>query len=93
MQNANKPENRLKHPWIITFGHNPMYCSNKVDSYCTVDDEIVRNGIPILNKLVIKILRTKYNHIEVSYDFVLMRFVIDNSFLSFFSNKKHLLQL
>lgn len=50
LKNANKPENRLKHPWIITFGHKPMYCSNKVDSYCTVDDEIIRNGLPMLNK-------------------------------------------
>lgn len=57
-----------------------MYCSNKVDSYCTVDDEIIRNGLPMLNKLVIRVLRTKYNHIEVSYDFLFMRFVIDNSF-------------
>ena len=34
-QEANKPENRVKRPWIITMGHRPMYCTNKVDDLCT----------------------------------------------------------
>jgi len=25
---ANKPRNREKRPWIITYGHRPMYCTN-----------------------------------------------------------------
>ncbi|XP_072023967.1 acid phosphatase type 7-like [Amphiura filiformis] len=26
LQEATKPENRAKHPWIIAMGHKPMYC-------------------------------------------------------------------
>ncbi|XP_026332505.1 acid phosphatase type 7 isoform X1 [Hyposmocoma kahamanoa] len=28
---ANRPKNRLKRPWIIVYGHRPMYCTNKYD--------------------------------------------------------------
>ncbi len=31
---ANKAENRQKHPWIITLGHRPMYCSVDNDTEC-----------------------------------------------------------
>ena len=27
---ANLPENRAKHPWIITMGHRPIYVQNHV---------------------------------------------------------------
>ena len=33
---ANKPENRAKHPWIITMAHRPMYCSTADDDDCTL---------------------------------------------------------
>uniref|UniRef100_A0A2C9JIY6 Purple acid phosphatase n=1 Tax=Biomphalaria glabrata TaxID=6526 RepID=A0A2C9JIY6_BIOGL len=45
---ANKPENRLKRPWIITFGHRPMYCSNNDNDDCTNHESLVRVGIPSL---------------------------------------------
>ena len=25
---ANKPENRARHPWIIVYGHRPLYCTS-----------------------------------------------------------------
>ncbi|XP_064621991.1 acid phosphatase type 7-like [Lineus longissimus] len=31
LKKANLPENRAKHPWIIVYGHRPMYCSNSDD--------------------------------------------------------------
>ena len=30
LKEASKPENRSKRPWIIIFGHRPMYCSDQV---------------------------------------------------------------
>uniref|UniRef100_A0A1A9V3B8 Amino acid transporter transmembrane domain-containing protein n=1 Tax=Glossina austeni TaxID=7395 RepID=A0A1A9V3B8_GLOAU len=43
---SDKPENRLKRPWIITYGHRPMYCSNKNDHSCTRLENEVRVGLP-----------------------------------------------
>ncbi|XP_075234057.1 acid phosphatase type 7 [Lycorma delicatula] len=47
LKEATKPENRKKHPWIITFGHRPMYCSNSDKDDCTYNSTLVRIGIPI----------------------------------------------
>lgn len=44
---ANKPENRKLRPWIITFGHRPMYCSNGNGNDCTNIDDVLRTGLPI----------------------------------------------
>ena len=43
LQEANKPENRSKRPWIIVIGHKPMYCSNldNPDEQCNNIDNIV----------------------------------------------------
>jgi len=35
LENANLPQNRKLRPWIIAYGHRPMYCSNADDDYCT----------------------------------------------------------
>lgn len=43
---ANKPENRRQRPWIVTFGHRPMYCSNNNDS-CRYLTTLIRLGLPI----------------------------------------------
>uniref|UniRef100_A0A2A4JZY1 Purple acid phosphatase n=1 Tax=Heliothis virescens TaxID=7102 RepID=A0A2A4JZY1_HELVI len=42
LEKANLPENRLERPWIVMFGHRPMYCSN-IDPDC--DSELTRFGI------------------------------------------------
>lgn len=44
---ANKPENRKERPWIITFGHRPMYCSNVGDNDCKKHETLLRVGLPI----------------------------------------------
>ena len=47
LQEANKPENRAKRPWIITMGHRPMYCSNNDKDDCTKRDGIVSSSMAI----------------------------------------------
>ncbi|XP_014257303.1 acid phosphatase type 7-like isoform X2 [Cimex lectularius] len=49
LKNATKPENRAKRPWIITYGHRPMYCSDDDNDDCTKHSSMVRTGFPILN--------------------------------------------
>ncbi|CAD6208214.1 GSCOCG00010467001-RA-CDS [Cotesia congregata] len=49
LKEANKPENRAKRPWIVTFGHRPMYCSNKNADDCTNHESLVRVGLPFLD--------------------------------------------
>lgn len=42
LREANKPENRKLRPWIVTFGHRPMYCSNDNDKDCRQLTTLVR---------------------------------------------------
>ncbi|XP_011301177.1 iron/zinc purple acid phosphatase-like protein [Fopius arisanus] len=46
---ANEPAARAERPWIVTFGHRPMYCSNKNADDCTNHESLVRVGLPFLN--------------------------------------------
>lgn len=46
---ANKPEQRAKRPWIVTFGHRPMYCSDTDGDDCTKHETLVRVGLPLFN--------------------------------------------
>ncbi|XGW02102.1 hypothetical protein V3C99_014279 [Haemonchus contortus] len=41
---ANK--NRANVPWILTFGHRPMYCSDFDGDDCTKYESIIRTGLP-----------------------------------------------
>jgi len=46
---ANLPENRAKRPWIITYGHRPMYCSDDKEYDCNSQLETyIRQGLPML---------------------------------------------
>ncbi|XP_046431137.1 acid phosphatase type 7 isoform X1 [Neodiprion virginianus] len=49
LREANKPENRAKRPWIVTFGHRPMYCSNANADDCTNHQSLVRVGLPLFH--------------------------------------------
>lgn len=48
LQEASKPENRKQRPWIITYGHRPMYCSNDDYDDCRQHSTFVRAGIPFV---------------------------------------------
>lgn len=61
LQEANKPENRAKHPWIITMGHRPMYCSNNNHDDCTKHESIVRTGVPLIHILGLEPLFHEYD--------------------------------
>lgn len=43
LRKANKE--RTKRPWIIAFGHRPMYCSANDGDDCTKNVSVVRNGL------------------------------------------------
>ncbi|KAH9504726.1 Acid phosphatase type 7 [Bulinus truncatus] len=60
LADANKPENRAKQPWVITFGHRPMYCSNDDNDDCTHHESLIRVGIPYLHFLGWEPLFYKY---------------------------------
>ncbi|CAF1414200.1 unnamed protein product [Rotaria sp. Silwood1] len=46
---ATASENRTKYPWIITMGHQPMYCSNANQDDCTLYDSRPRSGLPYIH--------------------------------------------
>ncbi|XP_055909497.1 acid phosphatase type 7 isoform X2 [Eupeodes corollae] len=60
LKEANKPENRAVRPWIITFGHRPMYCSNENDNDCTHSETLVRVGWPFVHLFGLEDLFYKY---------------------------------
>ncbi|CAB3223364.1 unnamed protein product [Arctia plantaginis] len=64
---ANLPENRSKRPWIVLFGHRPMYCSDSNDIDCSV--EYTRVGIfglyglePLLKKYGVDLVIWAHEH-------------------------------
>ena len=41
LKQANQPDQRAKHPWIIIMYHRPMYCSTNDGDDCTHHESIV----------------------------------------------------
>lgn len=39
---------RSKHPWIVLFGHRPMYCTNDDRDDCTKFETRTRTGLPLI---------------------------------------------
>jgi len=45
LEEATRPEVRAKRPWIIMYGHRPLYCSNYDGDDCQKEVSILRNGL------------------------------------------------
>ncbi|KAH8273336.1 hypothetical protein KR018_000638 [Drosophila ironensis] len=57
---ANLPENRRQRPWIIIYGHRPMYCSNENDNDCTHSETLTRVGWPFVHMFGLEPLLYEY---------------------------------
>lgn len=60
LEEATKPEVRAERPWIILFGHRPMYCSNNDHDDCTRVNCLTRVGLPLVNLYAMEELLQKY---------------------------------
>lgn len=60
LKKANTPEARAKRPWIVVFGHRPMYCSNGGPADCNHFSSRVRTGLPFLGLLGLEDLFYQY---------------------------------
>ncbi|BET01030.1 Purple acid [Nesidiocoris tenuis] len=60
LKKATSAENREKRPWIITYGHRPMYCSDDDGDDCARHSSRVRTGFPIFNWFGLEPLFYKY---------------------------------
>ena len=49
LDQANK--NRHNVPWVVVFGHRPLYCSTNIGDDCSKQDSLVRNGCVFLYAL------------------------------------------
>ncbi|XP_067011765.2 acid phosphatase type 7 [Anabrus simplex] len=52
--------NRTEQPWIVVFGHRPMYCSNVGHNDCKSHETRTRAGLPVLNMFGLEDLFHKY---------------------------------
>ncbi|XP_037810583.1 acid phosphatase type 7 isoform X3 [Lucilia sericata] len=60
LMEATKPENRATRPWIIVYGHRPMYCSNENDNDCTHSQTLTRVGWPFVHMFGLEELFYRY---------------------------------
>ncbi|CAG2167614.1 unnamed protein product [Oppiella nova] len=44
LREANKPENRARHPWIILYGHRPLYCTASAECSDGLALDVKGNG-------------------------------------------------
>ncbi|KAF2355295.1 Iron/zinc purple acid phosphatase-like C-terminal domain [Trinorchestia longiramus] len=49
LQAATSPAARAERPWIIVYGHRPMYCSTRDQDDCTNHNCRTRVGLPLLH--------------------------------------------
>lgn len=61
LKEADLPENRSKRPWIVIYGHRPMYCSDADRDDCTKTTARTRIGLPLLHLFGLEELLLKYN--------------------------------
>ena len=47
LKRANTPEERARHPWIITIAHSPMYCTTIDLDDCNHHNSVVSTGLII----------------------------------------------
>lgn len=52
--------NRAEVPWIVTYGHRPMYCNDLDGDDCTHHETLVRVGLPFLHFFGLEDLFYKY---------------------------------
>ena len=45
LKKANAPEERAKHPWIMTIAHHPMYCTTTDGDDCNHYDSVVSAAV------------------------------------------------
>jgi len=60
LEKANQPEARAARPWIVVFGHRPMYCSNNDKDDCTKYQTKTRVGLPTVGWWGLEDLLYKY---------------------------------
>ncbi|KAK8730487.1 hypothetical protein OTU49_008037 [Cherax quadricarinatus] len=60
LEEATKPEVRAVYPWIILFGHRPMYCSNNDHDDCTKVNCLTRVGLPLMHTYAMEEVLDKY---------------------------------
>lgn len=57
---ANSPAERAIRPWIIVFGHRPMYCSSRDNDDCSKSSNILRRGLPFIGAYALEKLLYRY---------------------------------
>lgn len=60
LEHASSAEERAKRPWIIVFGHRPMYCSSRDHDDCSKDSNILRRGLPFVGGFALEKLFYDY---------------------------------
>lgn len=60
LEEANRPENRAVRPWIVVYGHRPMYCSNNNNDDCTSYGTLTRIGLPVVKWFGLEEVFCKY---------------------------------